>query len=410
MRRLFVTQTNTRVWDWLSVVLLIIILQVAAARLVATLWTLDLNLVMVITFLGTILGLTLGKSIFNRFWVFVLAVAYGAVLIPWQIGLTLDPDLPWYDRLINMWGRLDVVIEELITRRPVTDNILFLSLMAILFWALSVYASIVLVREANPWKVIIPGGISAFVIHSFDPLLAVRSLYLAIYLLFALLLVARLVYLKNTVKWSKTRTHTPPDLGYDLSRVALVLSLILVFFSWNVPVLADTFKPVADLWHTTARPWLTLKDRFSFMFASLQASATSVQNFYTDTLSLGLGSQLTNQVVMEVQAPNTAPNGSRFYWEARAYDTYFNNMWSTSIQTPHNLTSASKDLNQPGMDIRSEVTVTFFPHQPISNIYTVPEVLWTNTPAQAYMVINSDGTVNLSALMSKAFIRPGEQY
>src|SRR4030042_3761411 len=125
MRRLFVTQTNTRVWDWLSVVLLITILQVAAARLVATLWTLDLNLVMVITFLGTILGLTLGKSIFNRFWVFVLAVAYGAVLIPWQIGLTLDPDLPWSARLNNMWGRLDVVIEELITRRPVTDNILF---------------------------------------------------------------------------------------------------------------------------------------------------------------------------------------------------------------------------------------------------------------------------------------------
>ena len=73
MSKLEVKKTNIHVWDWLSVILLIMIMQIAAARLVATLWTLDLSLVMVVTFLGTILGLALGKSVFNRFWVFVLA-------------------------------------------------------------------------------------------------------------------------------------------------------------------------------------------------------------------------------------------------------------------------------------------------------------------------------------------------
>ena len=41
-------------------------------------------------------------------------------------------------------------------------------------------------------------------------------------------------------------THTPPDIGFELSRVALVLSIILVFFAWNIPVIADTFRPVAQ--------------------------------------------------------------------------------------------------------------------------------------------------------------------
>jgi transglutaminase-like putative cysteine protease len=401
---------NNRVWDWLSVLLLIIILQVAAARLVATLWTPDLNLVMVVTFIGTVLGLALGISVFKRFWVFILSVAYGTFIIPWQLGLTLDQDMKWLERLSTIWGRLDTVFQELSTRSPITDNILFLLLMSILFWALSTYAGVVLTREANQWKVAIPGGITAFVINSFDPLLAIRSLYLAFYLLFALLLVARLVYVKNTVKWNERRTHTPPDIGFDLSRVALVLSMILVFVSWNVPVIADTFQPVAEIWQKTSRPWFTLKDRLSFMFASLQASATTVQNFYTDTLMLGLGSSLSDQVVMEVQAPTNPPNGIRFYWEARTYDTYVNNMWSSSIQTSHTLTADSKNLNQPGSDLRPVVNFVFTPHQTISNIYTVSEPLWVNLPTQAFMDINRDGTVNLSAILSKGFVRPGQQY
>jgi transglutaminase-like putative cysteine protease len=410
MSKLDISKTNHRVWDWLSVILLIIILQIAAARLVATLWTLDLNLVMVVTLLGTILGLALGKSVFNRFWVFVLVVVYGSILIPWQLGLILDSDINWHDRLINLWGRLSMVIQELLTRRPITDNLLFLLLMAILFWALSTYAGIVLLREVNPWKVILPGGIAAFVIHSFDPLLAVRSLYLAVYLLFALLLVARMVYVKNTTKWSESHTHTPPDIGFDFSRVAFVLLIILVFFSWNVPVLANTFKPVAELWHATAKPWLSVKDRFSFMFASLQASVSLVQNYYADTMPLGLGSSLSDQVLMEVHTPTNPPDGVRFYWEARTYDIYANNTWATTIQTPYTLTADSKDLNQPGADVRLVVTFTFIPYQAISNIYTVSEPLWTSLPTQAYMLINRDGTVNFSALMSKGFIRPGEQY
>jgi transglutaminase-like putative cysteine protease len=410
MNKLLFDKTITRKWDWVSVFLLILIMEIAAARLVVTLWTLELNLVLLVTFLGTVLGLALGISVYRRLWVIILAAAYGAILIPWQLGLTLDADLRWRDRLINLWGRLNVVIQEIITKKPVTDSLLFLLLMAILFWTLAIYAGFILVREANPWKVVIPAGIAVFVINSFDQLLLVRSLWLAVYLLFALFLVARLVYIRNSAKWNERHTHTPPDMGFELSRIALALSIILVFIAWNLPVITDTVRPVADLWQSTSKPWLTLKDRFSFIFASLKASATTVQNFYGSTMPLGLGSPLSDRLVMEVDAPTNAPDGTRYYWEARTYDTYSNFMWSSSLETPHNLTPNSKDLNQPGVDVRTIVSFTFFPHEPISNIYTASEPLWTSVPSQAFMDINGDGTVNLGALMSKDFIRPGEQY
>jgi transglutaminase-like putative cysteine protease len=410
MSKILFDKSIKRTWDWVSVILLVLLMMVAAARLIATLWTLDLNLVMMVTVLGAIIGLALGKSIFRRFWLIFFPIAYGFIIIVWQLGLTADPDLVWHDRLVNLWGRLGLIIQDLLSKQPVTDNLLFLLLMAALFWFISVFSGIILVREGNPWKVVIPAGIAAFVINTFDPLLLVRSLYLAVYLLFALFLVARLFYINNTVRWNRTRTHTPPDMGFELSRVALILSMVLVFFAWNLPVLADAFTPVADLWQSTSQPWLSLKDRFSFMFASLKASATSIQNFYSSTLPLGLSSPLSDQVVMEVEAPASPPDGTRYYWEARTYDTYRNNIWSSTIQNPHDLTSSSSDLNQPGVDQRTAVTFTVHPYQNITNLYAPPEVLWTNLSTQAFMNENSDGTVNFSALMSSKFVRPGEQY
>ncbi|NJD59275.1 MAG: hypothetical protein FIA98_07735, partial [Anaerolineae bacterium] len=410
MSHLLFNKTGKRTWDWLAVVLLIVLMQVAAARLVATLWTLDLNLVLVVTFFATILGLVLGLSMYRGFWVVLFTITYGCIVIPWQLGLTLDPELGWPFRLVNLWGRLNIVFQELLARKPITDNLLFLTLMAVLFWCLAAYAGIILIREANPWKVIIPAGIVAFVINTFDPLLIVRSIYLAVYLLVALFLVARLEFVKNTGRWSARHAHTPSDMSFELSRAALILSFVLVFFAWNLPVLSDTLKPVSDLWHETSKPWLSLKDRFSFMFASLQASATTVENFYSATLPLGLGSPLSDRVVMEVQAPRISPTGTRYYWEARTYDTYKNDMWSSSQQTSQDLNAKSSNLAQPGVDVRKTAIFTFFPYETITNIYAPPEVLWTSLPTLAYMETNRDGTVDLSALMSKSYVRPGEQY
>ncbi len=410
MRNIFFNKSTKHTWDWLSTILLILLMQIAAARLVTTRWTPDLNLILGVTFFATILGLLLGVSHFRGFWVFFFSLAYGIFIIPWQLGLTLDSELEWQYRLVNLSGRLQIVVQELLARKPVTDNLLFLLLMAVLFWCLAIYAGFVMVRESNPWKVVIPPGIVAFVINTFDPLLAVRSLYLAVYLLVALFLVARLEFLKNSLRWSERRAHTPVDMSFELSRAALILSLVLVFFAWNLPVLSDTLKPVADVWHETAKPWLSLKDRVSFMFASLQASATTVENFYSATLPLGLGSPLTDQVVMEVQAPSVSPSGIQYYWEARTYDTYKNDTWSSSLQDPQNLSASSQDLAQPGADIRAKATFTFFPYEPITNIFTQPEALWTSLPAQAFMQTNRDGTVDLSAIVSKTYVRPGEQY
>jgi hypothetical protein len=146
------------------------------------------------------------------------------------------------------------------------------------------------------------------------------------------------------------------------------------------------------------------------MFASLRASVGLVQDFFGNTLPLGLGSPLSDEVILEVEAPTSLPNGYRYYWEARTYNLYKGNQWYTDLRTAHNLTADSLDLNQPGADVRPAVTSTFFPHVPISTLYTISEPLWVNRPTQAFMTINPDGLVNYESMMGKGFVHPGEQY
>jgi transglutaminase-like putative cysteine protease len=287
---------------------------------------------------------------------------------------------------------------------------LFILAMSCLFWVLSVYAGYVVTRQAHPWKAVLPTGLAIFVIHTFDPLLSRRSWYLAFYLFFALLLVARLVYIHNRQLWKQTNTHTPSDMGFDFSRIAVIATMVLVLLAWNIPVLADSLDPVSEAWVAVTRPWQSFKDRFGFAFASLRASVGMVTNMYGESMLLGRGTPLGDNVVMEVEVPDIQVNGARFYWRGRVYDTYVDGGWDNSFEDKLPLTYTSPNLNIAGLELRQEVTLTVTAYDALSLLYAAAQPLWVSRSTTASVTQNSDGTVDLGAMISTEFIRPGEHY
>jgi len=399
-----------RWWDLLSALLLLAALCCAAGRLISTRWTENLGLTMGLACLGLVLGLMLGQSIFSRGLPFLFSLAYGAILIPWQLGISLGLRISWVERLYNMRGRLGIIINELIQREPVTDNMLFLTLMAALFWFLSVYAGYTLVRHGNPWLAVFPGGLTALVIHSFDPLLLRRSWFLAAYLFFALMLVARLAYLKRRQAWVRSHTHLPMDMGLDWTRFAVLVVAVLLIFSWNAPVFSSTLRPVAELWQEASRPWLSLKDRFGFAFASLRASVGLVSDMYGDSMTLGRGNPLSDQVVFDVEAPFVTPGGVRLYWRARVYGMYVNGTWVNTLSETRPFSAESMDLHQTGEKLRTTAEFTFYPYDVISILMLPPQPLWVSRPGEMVLGSNPDGTVDVGFFQADPFVRPGERY
>lgn len=397
--------------DVISIVLVMICLFIASLRLLATRWTENLTITQTIAFFGIILGLALGYSIFSHRVSIFFAISYGIITIPWQLGLTMEKDvINWVEKLINMRGRLEVTLSELLQREAIEDNLLFILLMSVTFWILSVHAGYTLTRYANPWKIIIPTGITIFIIHTFDSLLVSRSWYLAFYLLFAMIMLARLVYLHKRQRWFQYHSHTPTDVGFDFSRIAVIAAIILVFIAWNVPVLANSLDPVANAWSAVTRPWQTYKDKFGFAFASLRASVGVVTNMYGETILLGRGTPLGDAVILEAEIPETSLFGTRFYWRGRVYGTYNDGGWDNSYDEDISLTAESADLNVIGNDKRQNINITITSYDAISLLYVAAQPLWVNRPTTASVVNYPDGSTDLGSFTVKEYIRPGERY
>jgi transglutaminase-like putative cysteine protease len=391
------------------VLLLIAAIYIAATRLNTTHWTNELNLVQTVAILGVIAGIALGKSAFSPGVVRFFAFAYGLFVVFWQVGLTLGKGVLWPERMISIGNRLLIILDQILQQKPVTDNLFFNLLMASLFWALSVYAGYSLTRSGNPWKAILPAGVAMLVIQAYDPFMSIRTWFLAGYIFLALLIVARLNFVNLQYRWKNNGTYLPPYVGLDSLRLGLITTVILVLFAWTVPAVASTIPQAEQVWLNATRPWMDVRNRLSNVFYSLQASVGVVTDFYGDNLPLGRGNPLSDTIIMTIEAPNRASANVRYYWRSRVYDTY-DEGWSSTLPVVQSVSPDEFNLNFPDYESRATSTFTITTAFPIQNLQTPTQPIWVSRPADAYLAVNSDGSVDLSHLKADPILRSGDIY
>ncbi|MDD5467425.1 MAG: transglutaminase-like domain-containing protein [Anaerolineales bacterium] len=401
-----------RWWDFPAALLLMIVLTSAYARLVATRWTSDLDMLRTITYLGMIAGLALGQSRFSGRVAALFSFVYGVFTTAWRIGANMGSEAAWLERLQDLALRLGMIFDHLIQQKPVPDSLLFLLLMCLLFWALSSHAGYTLTRSANPWLSILPTGAALVLIHSYDAYLTRRVWYLVVYLFFALLLVARLVFLQNRRRWQLTKTYMPPHLGIDFIRVTMSLAAILLLLSWAAPARADAFQTAADAWYRIKQPFTHVRDAFDNAFASLSASVGIVNDYYTSTLSLGRGNRLSDIEIFTVLGPSNPPAGVRYYWRARVYDLYEDGQWESTLDVNQSIDPETNRLSFAQYRKRAPGQYSFFftSALPISTLFTAPQPEWVSRPAKMELLYNPDGTADIGAIRAVPALRSGDSY
>lgn len=373
------THSELRWGDWLAAVYLLAALSTAAVRVVATDWTEHLLLLQTLAFWGGVLGLLLGQSRFSAFSCSLLALAYGLFLLPWQLGLTLKGDLLWPQRLLLLRNRLWVALAQFLAREPVQDPLLFLVLMALLFWGMSVGAGYALARHGNPWGALIPPGLTAIVVQIYDPVPPARIWILALYLFFALLLVSRMAYLQHQREWRRARVILPPFLGLDWGRVALWFTLGIVLLAWALPAPQTMLRSAQRAWESAARPWARFRERLSNLFEPLQGGApVPAEEYYGPQLALGQNALLGDVVLLQVIAPSPPP-GVAYYWRARVYDAYQNGLWSEGSLISQPFTG----IPEPETEGRWPATFTYTTLFPLSALYLASQPVWVDVPARA---------------------------
>jgi len=403
-----------RWWDLPAIFLLLVLMITATSRLVATRWTAHLDITRTIALLGLLTGLALGISRFSPRMVFAFATAYGLFAIPWRLGLTMEPGIAWMERIVSLAGRLGITIYQILHQQSVSDNLFFLTLMSLLFWALSVHAGYSLVRHASTWRIILPTGLAIIVIHTYDAYLTSRVWYLALYLFVGLILIARMVYLQYVDRWKQTDTYIPPHLGVDLLRFTLLATGIIVLFSFTIPALADTLPFAENAWQRIRRPWEEFRDRIDNAFASLRSSVGVVNDYYSDNLSLGRGNVLSDDPVFNVIAPTSPPEGVRYYWRARVFDTYEDNQWKTTSTNIYNYDPQESTLRFPNQYYPNRnpnlYSFSFTVEIPINNLFVAPQPEWFSRPGKAELFYNPDSTADLTTFRAVPNLKAGETY
>jgi len=405
------TTAPQRWWDLPSVLTLFVAILMATMRLTATKWTEELSIIHLIAILGLATGLGLGMSIFTRKSSLFFAMSYGVFTLGWQLGTTLGSGIQWGERLVSILERIEISTSNLFQQKAVTDPILFITLMGLLFWILSVHAGYTLTRHGNPWQTILPTGLALFVIHVNDPYWPNRAWFLAGYIFLSLLLLSRLTFLKKQYVWKENHTHLPPYVGLDFLRVTLIAGAVIIILAWTAPALAASISPIRDAWSQVARPYYEAKDRISNAFASLRSSVGLVRDYYGETLPLGRGNTLTDNVVLTIAAPDRPSAGIRFYWRARVYDIFQDRQWRVTNVETEKMNANNFELAQPVYDTgRWEASFTVVPGVAMATIYAAPQPTWISRPVQVEFTTNQDGTIDLWALQASPSLQPGDSY
>ncbi len=402
--------SSFRWWDLPAAALLVAALLTAATRLVATHWTEHLAISQTLVFFGAIAGLALGKSRFSHPVCMTLGAAYGAFAIPWQLGMTLSAELLWSDKLFLLVNRLGVIIYQIINGDLVQDSLLFILLMSILFWTLAVHAGYTLVRYGSAWGSVLPAGTAIFIIHAFDPLVTRRTWYLAVYIFFSLVIVARMVYLHRHNRWLTSRTALPPHLGLDYIQFTVIATLAIVLFSWTAPAAANSFPAAQKAWQPVQRAWSETRQRFDNAFASLRSSVGIVSTFYGSSASLGRGTPLSDKHIFSVRAPEDLPIGTRLYWRARLYDTYDDGQWYSTVNSVHNFDPEAGDLPLAVEKGRWLGAFEIISASDISTLFTPAQPIWVSQRGQVEYAVNQDGTLDISSFRANPSIDPGQVY
>ncbi|MCU0487817.1 MAG: DUF3488 and transglutaminase-like domain-containing protein [Anaerolineales bacterium] len=405
-----IREFGRRWWDFASAFLLLAAIFTAASRLDATKWSPGLVIVPYIAIFGVFAGLALGQSRFRPIWVVIFSALYGIYIVGWQSGLYLDQDLTWKERLLSLTDRSFLVIAQFSNQQGVTDSILFILVMAILFWILSCLAGYATTRHGNAWWSVLPTGLAAIAIHSFDPLLPQRALYLAVYLFFSLSLITRLNYLHHQSRWKEDRTMMPPNLSMDFIRFGLITVSLIVVIAWSIPNLARSIPAVLEATRPLRQSWAGIRERWEDAFASLQSTIGVQAKIYADSLELGQGDVLTDRPEFSALPPGNIPFSLRYYWRASVYNEYLDGKWSNTIFATTDFDPDDEAFLLPETDNRWEGEFKITTANYIATLYGPSQPAWFDRVGTTNLVANPDGTTDLAKFVARTTLRPQQSY
>jgi transglutaminase-like putative cysteine protease len=406
------SSAQLRHWDWTSVILLFILLQMVAARLLSTNWTPHLNFIQTFTSMGMALGLALGYSHFTRRTARWLSFLYMLLMLPLQWTLIFDEGVSLEERLVSIGGRLLFSISEFLSRRPVEDPLFFVAIMSVIFWIMSASAGFRLIRDQNFLAVTLPSAIGLLVIQNYDNF-EDRLWVIAFFAFNALCLLGRLNFLQNQKRWKEKRIFLSPESNTDLASGMAIAAGLIILIAWSIPHSISSIDAARQAWGRATKPWTDFTERMQNAVSALRSpSPGRSTEFFGTELQLGLGFPLSESIMFTVQAPSLSVSEKppRYYWRGRVYDYFANDQWYISGTTREEFSPLGGGPSLEYVEGKTPKRFVFSTGETkFSLVYAPAQPIWISRPA-TYLTAPAGGNDDIVTWVVKTALQPGETY
>jgi transglutaminase-like putative cysteine protease len=288
---------------------------------------------------------------------------------------------------IGLWTQLGA------TGRVSNDNAIFLLFIAYVAWLMGYIGAWGLFRLHDVLIAALPTGIALTTNAAYT---GQAQAPFAVFIITLLLLAVSINLASLQKRWERLTVDYPSGLLFDVTVSSFVVICILAVLAFFGPRLAD--NPLSNaFWAYMGEQWSEVENASNRLFSGVNSPPSGGSGSGRDRLVLSGPVQLSQRVVMQVQADEPS------YWRGATYDTWTGRDWMSSDKFPVNRTEKQTVFPQR-FALRKRVKASFEINQSRSDlIYTPDEPAQLSIP---YKVFTRTGDANLSDYSSLRAKKP----
>lgn len=302
---------------WDSFLLLFGIVGVVALTMRQAEWVETPGLIPIVAW-SCLAGLVFAKTRGPWPLLFVAGLAVGFVVVIWQASSLVEGQT-LADRTGELWTRLGARYEAATTGGISVDLLPFTLGVLSLAWLLGFLSAWLLFRVTHIWLGLVLAGTAMLTNLSFLPSGNEPRFFL--FMLFAMLLVARVSALQRQDQWRSTRFRTASISRSVAIPAAAGISVVVLIIASGLPLNVYVSYAAARLWNQARSPVASMEHEFARLFSGIPSRKDLSGRFFGKTLPFQGKISPGSDVVLLANSNHPS------YWLSRTYSQYTSEGW-----------------------------------------------------------------------------------
>ncbi len=334
--------------------------------------------------LGMSAGVLVGNSRMRTSRAVLLGGVLGAIAIVIATAIASEGTV-LREKLVALAISVNNWLTQVLAGEAATDPTAFVVFLGATSWASSFVGTFALMRTGRPWDALVFVGFCLVVNVS----MALTNLLadLVVFTLGSLILLVRLHIVTLQDRWQRHNIVPSGEMDWRLLRGGLTWSLVLVIMAFFTPRVGAA-EVLTGAYNVFESPYRSVEAEWQRFFAGVSGPSRLRGVSFTESIRLGQSPNLSDKVVMTVDAP------SGHFWRAMSYDFYTGNGFrSTETERVDRITPST--LGRERFDATFELQV---PMQGL--LFAANEPVKVSVPAQFQTGADRTYSTSLRAVRS----------